>query len=54
MLAWPLQFLRRALEAMVRGPRVALVATLTIAVAVFVTGLFATALRGGHRCAPAG
>jgi len=49
MLAWPLQFLRRALEAMVRGPRVALVATLTIAVAVFVTGLFATALRGGHR-----
>jgi cell division transport system permease protein len=49
MLGRPLQFLRRALEAMARGPRVALVATLTIAVAVFVTGLFAAALRGGHR-----
>ncbi len=49
MPARPLQFLRRAFEAMARGPRVALVATLTIAVAVFVTGLFAAVLRGGEK-----
>ena len=42
----PLYFCRRALEAMARGPRVALVATGTIFVAVLVTGLFAAALHG--------
>jgi cell division transport system permease protein len=49
--AWrrPLYFVRRALDAMVRGPRVALVATFTICVAVFVTGLFTAALSGAER-----
>ncbi len=42
-------FVRRALSSMVRGPRVALAATLTVAVAVLVTGLFTAVLRGGER-----
>ncbi|HEX9290279.1 MAG TPA: permease-like cell division protein FtsX [Anaeromyxobacteraceae bacterium] len=45
----PLYFVRRALDAMARGPRVALVATGTIFVAVFVTGLFAATLHGAER-----
>ncbi len=45
----PLQPLRRALDAMVRGPYVTLVGTGTIFVAVFVTGLFAAALGGAER-----
>lgn len=49
LLRRPGYFLGRALEAMARGPRVALVATLTLFVALFVTGLFAGALRGGER-----
>ncbi|GEJ55614.1 cell division protein FtsX [Anaeromyxobacter diazotrophicus] len=49
LLRRPGYFLARALEAMARGPRVALVATLTLFVALFVTGLFAAALRGGER-----
>ena len=44
----PAYFARRALEAMRRGPRVTLVAVATIFVAVFVTGLFAAALRGAE------
>jgi cell division transport system permease protein len=48
-LGRPGYFLRRALQAMARGPRVALVATTTIAVAVFLTGLFAAALHGAER-----
>lgn len=42
-------FVARALEAMRRGPRVAAVATLTLFVALFVTGLFAAALHGAER-----
>jgi cell division transport system permease protein len=49
LLRVPAYFLRRALDAMRRGPRVAFVATFTIAVAVFVTGLFAAALHGAER-----
>ena len=49
LLRRPGYFLARALEAMARGPRVALVATLTLFVALLVTGLFAAALRGGER-----
>jgi cell division transport system permease protein len=45
----PLYFLRRALEAMARGPRVTLVATGTISVAAFLTGLFAGALGGAQQ-----
>jgi cell division transport system permease protein len=48
-LGRPGYFVRRALQAMARGPRVALVATTTIAVAVFLTGLFAAALHGAER-----
>ena len=44
-----LYFVRRALYSMARGPRVALAATLTVAVAVLVTGLFTAVLRGGER-----
>ncbi len=49
LLRSPLYFLRRALDAMARGPRVTLVATGTIFVAVLVTGLFAAALHGAGR-----
>ena len=42
-------FLRRAGQAIARGPRLALVSTVTIFVAVFVIGLFAAALRGAER-----
>lgn len=51
MALWqrPVYFLRRAFDAMARGPRVALVATATIGVAVFVTGVFAAALHGAER-----
>ncbi len=42
-------FVRRAVDAMRRGPRVTLVSTLTIYVAVLVTGLFAATLHGGQR-----
>jgi cell division transport system permease protein len=45
----PTYFVRRALEAMVRRPRIALVATGTIFVAVLVTGAFAAALHAGER-----
>lgn len=45
----PLYFTRRALEAMVRGPYVALVGTATIFVAVLATGLLAAALGGAER-----
>lgn len=45
----PVRAVRRALEAMVRGPYVTLVGAATICVAVFVTGLFAAALGGGER-----
>lgn len=45
----PLYFLRRALDAMTRGPRVTLVATGTIFVAAFLTGLFAGALHGAQK-----
>jgi cell division transport system permease protein len=49
LLRRPAYFLARALDAMARGPRVTLVATLTLFVALFVTGLFAAALRGAER-----
>ncbi|HEX8908303.1 MAG TPA: permease-like cell division protein FtsX, partial [Anaeromyxobacteraceae bacterium] len=49
LLRRPGYFLARALDAMARGPRVTLVATLTLFVALFVTGLFAAALRGAER-----
>jgi len=49
MVLRPLEALRRALTAMVRGPYVALVGTATIFVAVFVTGLFAATLSGAER-----
>jgi cell division transport system permease protein len=42
-------FFRRAVETMARGPRVAVVATGTIFVALFVTGLFATSLQTAQR-----
>ena len=45
----PLYFLGRALDAMARGPRVTLVATGTIFVAAFLTGLFAGALHGAQK-----
>jgi cell division transport system permease protein len=45
----PLYFLRRALDAMRRGPYVAIVGTATIFVAVFSIGLFAAAVGGGQR-----
>ncbi len=45
----PIQAVRRALGAMVRGPYVALVGTATIFVAVFATGLLAAALGGAER-----
>jgi cell division transport system permease protein len=45
----PLQSVRRALEAMARGPYVALVGMATIFVAVFATGLLAAALGGAER-----
>ncbi|MFL5261557.1 MAG: cell division protein FtsX, partial [Anaeromyxobacteraceae bacterium] len=49
IVARPVYFVRRALEAMVRRPRVALVATGTIFVAVLVTGAFAAALHAAER-----
>jgi cell division transport system permease protein len=49
MIFRPLYFTRRALEAMVRGPYVALVGTATIFVAVLATGLLAAALGGAER-----
>jgi cell division transport system permease protein len=42
-------FLRRAIDAMTRGPRVTLVSTLTIYVAVLVTGVFAATLHGAQK-----
>jgi cell division transport system permease protein len=45
----PIQSARRALEAMARGPYVALVGMATIFVAVFATGLLAAALGGAER-----
>jgi cell division transport system permease protein len=45
----PLYSTRRALEAMLRGPYVALVGTATIAVAIFAIGLLAAALGGAER-----
>jgi cell division transport system permease protein len=45
----PIYFTRRALEAMRRGPYVALVGTATIFVALFATGLLAGALGGAER-----
>jgi cell division transport system permease protein len=45
----PMNATRRAVEAMARGPYVALVGTATIFVAVFATGLFAAALGGAER-----
>ena len=45
----PIYFTRRALEAMRRGPYVALVGTVTIFVALFATGLLAGALGGAER-----
>jgi cell division transport system permease protein len=45
----PLYFVRRALDAMRRGPYVTIVGTATIFVAVFSIGLFAAALGGAQR-----
>jgi cell division transport system permease protein len=45
----PAYFVRRALDAMARGPYVTLVGTGTIFVAVLVTGLFAGVLSGAQR-----
>ena len=45
----PLYFVRRALDAMRRGPYVAIVGTATIFVAVFAIGLFAASLGGAQR-----
>jgi cell division transport system permease protein len=45
----PLYFLKRALDAMRRGPYVAIVGTATIFVAVFSIGLFAATLGGAQR-----
>jgi cell division transport system permease protein len=49
MAARPLSFVRRALEAMSRGPFMTAVAVGTIFVATFITGLFAAALTGAER-----
>jgi len=49
LLRRPLYFVGRAVEAMARQPRVALVAIVTIFVAAFIIGLFAAVLRGGER-----
>jgi cell division transport system permease protein len=45
----PLSFLRRAMEAMARGPFMTAVAVGTIFVAIFTTGLFAAVLGGAER-----
>jgi cell division transport system permease protein len=45
----PVRVTRRALEAMARGPDVALTGTATIFVAILVIGVFAAALTGGER-----
>lgn len=45
----PIHSTRRALEAMVRGPYVALVGTATIFVAIFAMGLLAAVLGGAER-----
>jgi cell division transport system permease protein len=45
----PVYFTRRALDAMARGPYVALVGIATIFVAIFATGLLAAALGGAER-----
>jgi cell division transport system permease protein len=45
----PAYFVRRALDAMARGPYVTLVGTGTVFVAVLVTGLFAATLGGAER-----
>jgi cell division transport system permease protein len=45
----PLYFLKRALDAMARGPYVAIVGTVTIFVAVFAIGLFAASVGGAQR-----
>jgi cell division transport system permease protein len=45
----PLYFVRRALDAMWRGPYVAIVGTATIFVAVYAIGLFAASLGGAQR-----
>ena len=44
----PGYFVRRAFEAMVRSPRITMAATLTIYVAILVTGLFAGTLRSAE------
>ncbi len=49
MIQRALYLVRRAVEALRRGPFVALVAVGTIFVAVFAVGLFAAALGGGER-----
>jgi len=49
MVIRPLYFVRRALDAMARGPYVAIVGTGTIFVAVFAIGLFAASLGGAQR-----
>ena len=49
MIFRPVYFTRRAVEAMARGPYVALVGTATIFVAVFATGLLAASLGGAER-----
>jgi hypothetical protein len=49
LLTRPSYFVRRALEAIVRAPRIAGVVVATIAVATFVTGLVAGALHGAER-----
>lgn len=49
LLQRPAYFVGRAFDAMARGKRVTVVATTTIFVAVFVTGLFAAALHGAQR-----
>jgi cell division transport system permease protein len=45
----PVYFVKRALDAMARGPYVAIVGTATIFVAVFSIGLFAASLGGAQR-----
>ncbi len=49
MIFRPVYFTRRAIDAMVRGPYVALVGTATIYVAVLATGLHAASLGGAER-----
>lgn len=49
MTVRPLYFVRRALDAMRRGPYVTLVGTATIFVAVFAIGLLAASLGGAQR-----